>query len=121
SSSRAAAVLAETRRTCQDLPPAAGGRAPGSSRTTCALVPPIPNELTPARRGAGPAGQGRSAVLTWNGLEGDSAAFGCSTCRLGRSAPRPSESAALISPATPAAVSRCPRFVLIEPIAQRAG
>ena len=41
---------------------AAGRRAAGaSSRTTCALVPPTPSELTPARRGAaarGPVGAG---------------------------------------------------------------
>ena len=28
-----------------------GAGAGASSRTTCAFVPPMPNELTPARRG----------------------------------------------------------------------
>ena len=41
------------------------GTTGASSSTTCALVPPMPNELTPARRGA-PSGDshGRSAALT---------------------------------------------------------
>ncbi len=41
--------------------------AGASSSTTCALVPPKPKELTPARRGAAPRGQGRSVVLTKKG------------------------------------------------------
>ena len=45
------------RREDQQLPagataPAGAGAAGASSRTTWALVPPMPNELTPARRGA---------------------------------------------------------------------
>ncbi len=33
-------------------------RAAASSRSTCAFVPPNPNELTPAKRGRAPRGQG---------------------------------------------------------------
>ena len=41
-----------------------GSRGGASSSTTCALVPPTPNELTPARRGVGPAGHSLDTVLT---------------------------------------------------------
>ena len=44
-----------------------GARAGASSRTTWALVPPMPNELTPARRGPA-AFQSVNVVLTKNGL-----------------------------------------------------
>ena len=36
-----------------------GGVGGASSSTTCALVPPMPKELTPARRGAAARGQAR--------------------------------------------------------------
>ncbi len=42
----------------------AGASSGASSRTTCTLVPPIPKELTPARRGSSLRGQGRSSVFT---------------------------------------------------------
>ena len=41
--------------------------AGASSRTTCAFVPPIPKELTPARRGVLPAGQDLNLSLTKKG------------------------------------------------------
>lgn len=41
-----------------------GSGAGASSRTMCTLVPPMPKELTPARRGASARGQGRSSELT---------------------------------------------------------
>ena len=46
-----------------------------SSWITWALVPPTPNELTPARRGA-PSRRGQSArcALTWNGVPSKSIA-----------------------------------------------
>jgi len=40
------------------------GSGGASSITTWALVPPTPNELTPARRGVSPAGHSASCVLT---------------------------------------------------------
>ncbi len=59
------------------------GAAGASSSTTCALVPPMPNELTPARRGPGMAGQGRATPLTTNGLVGRwHAGLGVRKCRL---------------------------------------
>ena len=96
----------------------AGG---ASSSTTCALVPPMPNELTPARRGppfAGPVG-----------AAGRSRRTGCPRSRSPGSASRSAGSAGsrrcssastvLIRPATPAAASRWPMLVLTEPIAQK--
>ncbi len=44
------------------------GRGGASSSTTCALVPPMPKELTPARRLPSIAGNGRSSPLTKNGV-----------------------------------------------------
>ena len=46
------------------------GSGPGgaSSSTANAFVPPIPSELTAARRGPSPAGHVLSSVLTWKGL-----------------------------------------------------
>ncbi len=35
---------------------------------TWALVPPMPNELTPARIGPSVSGQSRGSLLTWNGV-----------------------------------------------------
>ena len=43
---------ADSISTCHGRDGPDGGRAGASSSTTCALVPPRPNELTPARRGA---------------------------------------------------------------------
>ena len=54
----------------------AGGPAGagGCSTTTCALVPPMPNELTPIRRGTPPVSHSRSSAFTTNGVAGK---FGC--------------------------------------------
>lgn len=44
---------------------------------TWALVPPMPNALTPARIGPPVVGQGREPLLTWNGvLEKSISGFG---------------------------------------------
>ena len=53
--SSAEPVLAETSRSCQSRAGPAGSEGGASSSTTCALVPPRPKELTPARRGVGPS------------------------------------------------------------------
>src|SRR5262249_56543275 len=83
--SRAAALLAETVRSWHSRELPDGARSGASSRTTCALVPPIPREVTPARRGI-PAirSQARSSVLTKNGLFSKSiSGFGFEKLRLG--------------------------------------
>ena len=112
------------RREQQQLVRARGARRPApsgaSSSTTCALVPPTPSELTPARRGAPPRAQSRSVALTKNGLLAKSiSGFGASKCRLGGIWRCRSATTVLIRLATPAAVSRWPMFVLTEPIAQK--
>ncbi len=50
------------------LRPAETGAAGGCSITTWALVPPIPKEFTPARRGVSLSGQALVCTATWNGL-----------------------------------------------------
>src|SRR5688572_27581843 len=49
--SRASRVLADVMSNCHDRLGPDEGKFGASSRTTCAFVPPVPNELTPARRG----------------------------------------------------------------------
>ena len=96
-----------------------GAGAGASSSTTWAFAPPMPKELTPARRGPA-ASQGRSAAFTTKGLAAKSIrGLGRSKPRLGASVPWRSISAVLISPATPAATSRWPMLVLTEPSAQK--
>jgi hypothetical protein len=78
-------------------------------------------ELTPARRGAPFTGQGRSSALTKNGLSSSShAGLARLKCSVGGISPCRRAWTALISPATPAAASRCPTFVFTEPRAQKA-
>ncbi|CAM4176439.1 hypothetical protein COSO111634_34430 [Corallococcus soli] len=97
----------------------AGSRGGASSNTTCALVPPMPNELTAARRGPWVRSHGRSVVFTKKGLRAKSiSGLGCSKWRLGGTSAWCSASAALMRPAMPAAVSRCPMFVFTDPSAQ---
>ncbi|CAM5512223.1 hypothetical protein SALBM135S_09158 [Streptomyces alboniger] len=64
--SSAAGVLAESTRSLGPAAAAsgAGPTAGGSSTMTWALVPPMPKELTPARRGVGPAGHSLVSVPT---------------------------------------------------------
>src|SRR5580704_3953724 len=49
--SRAVAVFADNNINCQGRHVEMESSDGASSRMTCALVPPMPNELTPARRG----------------------------------------------------------------------
>ncbi|BCM72771.1 hypothetical protein EASAB2608_08105 [Streptomyces sp. EAS-AB2608] len=80
------------------------------------MVPLIPKEDTPARRGRSGAGQGRCSVSratapalqsTW----GD----GASTCRVRGSTPLRIAITILMTPATPAAAWVCPMLDLTEP------
>ena len=97
--------------------PASGGWA----STAWQLVPPMPNELTPASTGP-PGGPGRAhgpspcwmrRFSSASGISGFGVwkfrLAGISRCQMAR--------ATLISPAMPAAPSRCPILVLTEPTA----
>ena len=87
-----------------------------SSRMAWALVPPMPKELTPARRGTGPRFHSRRAVLTKKGPASKSMeGLGRSKCRLGGISSWRNASAALMRPTRPATVSRWPMFVFTEP------
>jgi hypothetical protein len=82
----------------------------------------MPNDDTPARRGAPPAsapGQGRSAVLTKKGDDANGiSGLGALKCSDGGISPRSTASVALMSPVAPAAASRWPTLVFTEPSAQ---
>src|SRR5688500_18250509 len=94
-------------------------RLGASSKTTCAFVPPMPNELTPAFLKLFPRVQSRNWVFTKNGLLLKSMfRFGFVKWRLGGICLFFRERTVLIKPATPAAASKCPIFVFTEPIAQ---
>ena len=104
------------RGNCWDVVRAGADGGRGSARTTWALVPPKPNELTPATRRS-LSGNGRpllgismlrsrqrnllAGVLQVQ-IRGDVAVF--------------EDSAVLISPATPAPASRWPMLVFTDPI-----
>ena len=94
----------------------AGG---GSSRTTCALLPPKPNALTPAMRGCVVSGQGSSVCCTRSGklLKGMSG-LGVRKCKFGGNWRCFSAKATLIRLAIPEAASVWPMLVFTEPIAQ---
>ena len=90
-----------------------------SSSAMWKLLPPKPNELTPARRGwASPRTQGRARVPRWNGLSSSASfGFGASTLMVGGSTRCCSAKIALMSPAAPAAALACPICDFTEPIA----
>lgn len=99
----------------------AGAGVGASSRITWAFVPPIPMECTPARRGRpSSAGQGRGRVGRTKGLPVTSrAGLGRVWFTSGGISPWRSTSTALISPASPAALSRWPIADFVEPSAQK--
>src|SRR3546814_8858408 len=83
--------------------------------TTCALVPPTPSALTPARRGASPSGHAVIAALTTNGEAAKSMdGLGSLKCRLAGMQRCCSDSAVLITPVAPAAITRWPTLLLAE-------
>ena len=89
--------------------------AGGLSRTAWALAPPKPKELTPAKTrpvGSGSRSRGTRSFSFSNSMVG----FGVTRCRCGGIILCRSISATLIKPAMPAPASRCPMFVLTEPI-----
>ena len=118
--SRAASVWAESASSFHGRDGPEGSAIGASSRITWALVPPMPREVTPARRGTPSVSQSRSSVLTKNGLLAKSiCGFGRSKWRLGGICRCSRASTALISPQTPAAESRWPMLLLSEPMAQK--
>src|ERR1700684_1643295 len=70
--SSAEGVFADKGRRCQRRGELAASTGGASSSTTCALVPPMPKELTPARLGMPGVSQERNLALTKNGLESNS-------------------------------------------------
>src|SRR5580698_781756 len=118
--SSAEEVRADKVSNCTGHKDSDGSLAGASSNTTWALEPPIPKELTPARRGPSREFQGLHASLTKNGL------FAKSICGLGSRKFRDAgmvrcsrASTVLMRPATPAAASKWPILLFTDPIAQK--
>ncbi len=87
-----------------------------SSRTTCAFVPLIPNALTPASLGLSPLGQDRFSVGITKGVPSrDILGFSARKCRFPGMISSRNAITTLMSPATPAAASRCPMFDFTAP------
>ena len=84
---------------------------------TCAFVPPNPNELTPAARGPSECQSRSSAGMS--SLSRLMRGLSRLQPRCGKITRSRSDSTTLISPATPAAASRCPMFVFTDPIQSR--
>ena len=110
----AVAVRAESSQGAAASVASRGATGSAASSTTWALVPPMPNELTPAIRRS--AAQPVRSATTWSfsssrGIAG----FGVAKFRLAGSVAWRAARSALSSPAMPAAPSRCPMFVLTEP------
>ena len=84
---------------------------------TCALVPLIPNEDTPARRTRPSCrGQSRAAVSRLTRPDSQSTCGdGASACRVAGSRWCRSAISTLITPATPAAACACPMFDFTDP------
>ena len=116
--SSAIAFLVDTIATCIDLALASETATGGSSMITSLLVPPMPNALTPARRGPGPAHL-VNLVGTKNGEDAKSIfGLGVSKCRLGGISPVLRQWATLIIPASPEMVLRWPILDFSEPMPQ---
>ena len=124
-SARSAGVVLRRERHQRPAPRARrhrGRRSSGaSSRTTWALVPLKPKELTPARRGRSPRGQGveRGRHRHRQVGPGDARVGRREKCRCGGMASCRSASTTLSSPASPEAASAWPMLVLTEPMQQR--
>ncbi len=86
------------------------------SRITCALVPLIPNEDTPARRGRPTSGHSRASASSSTPPEDQSTSSdGSPACSDAGSTPSASARTILITPPTPAAACACPMFDFNEP------
>ncbi len=115
-------MRAESSRSCHGREGPEGALSGASSTTTWALVPPMPKELTPARRGSAPRGQSRSRSLTWKGVDAKSIfGLGVSKCRLGGICRCFRAITVLIRLAAPAAADRWPTLDFNEPRAQEPG
>ena len=119
--SRADSLRADSTSSCGPRRSGSAVRAGASSSTTCALVPPMPKELTPARRGRRPR-TARVPRRRWHRtgcVSSRSAGFGLLKLTSGGSSRCCSASTVLMRPATPAAASRWPRLALSEPRRQK--
>ncbi len=93
------------------------GSSSADSRMTCALVPLMPNDDTPARRGRSPASGHSRASVSSSTAPADQSTFddGSPTCRVRGRSPWRIAMTILITPPTPDAAAACPMLDLIEP------
>ncbi len=92
------------------------GTGAASSMTACALVPLMPNEDTPARRGRSSACHGRGSVSSSTAPDSQSTCGeGSSTCNVFGSRPLRMAMTILMIPPTPAAAWVWPMLDLSEP------
>ncbi len=124
SSARASPVGVPAASSSSSSGPSETGRlrrldAAGACMTTWPLIPPKPNAFTAATRGAPFAFQTSASVTSRNRVS-SIFGFGSSACRVGGRTPWCSASAALMSPAAPAAGIAWPMFDLTEPRPARA-
>lgn len=112
----AAGVLAESWKPVTGTAAALGSTGSAGPMTMCALVPIMPNELTPAYRPLAPARHGRAWPLTEMLVPSRSIrGLSVSKCTSGGTTPLRTQSSALMTPAMPAAPSRWPRLAFTEP------
>ncbi len=100
-----AVVRADSSRICSGQPSVDDAFAGGCSTMTCALVPPTPNALTPALRGAASAGTASPASERRKGYFPAGSWGSALVVHDGGITPSRTTSAALMSPLTPAATS----------------
>src|SRR5262249_5711001 len=107
-------TISGTTLSCPDSGSGAGCGA--SSRITCAFVPLIPNDDTPARLGRPFDFHSTGSVNSDTAPQDQSTSgVGASTCNVLGSIPCRSAITIFITPATPAAACVWPMFDLIEP------
>lgn len=109
----ASAVAADTHSSCGRGSSTACARCGAGPRTTWALVPPMPNELTPAC--PGPVHGAETAGSRNRDPSRRSAGFAGSACSVAGTARCATASTALISDATPAAELVWPMLPFTEP------
>ena len=109
----ASATIALAGCSSSDPTTSAGGAA---SRMTCALVPLIPNDEIPARRGRSSLFQVRASVNSaTEPADQSTCALGSSTCNVAGSISWRIANTILITPATPAAACVCPMLDFTDP------
>ncbi|GDY49990.1 hypothetical protein SVIO_006130 [Streptomyces violaceusniger] len=115
-SARSAGLLASAVDSSAAGSSSGGCSAGAASRMTWALVPLMPNEDTPARRGWSFSGQSMRSVssLTFPAVQ-STCVLGRVTCRVSGRTPSRMAMTILMTPPTPAAACACPMLDFNDP------